>query len=130
VRKPLFQMSVIINTDSENSTDKGFVVIDATPDYFRDNIVFALLFFERLQVYIIRAYFTDPEINLQGNHLINIVEEHLISPHFIKKNSFDPQMIRQSVICRKNFELILLFSNAKLMAMGREFPPVFSKGLI
>jgi hypothetical protein len=47
-RKPLMQMSEIINTEVDKSTDKGHVVVDAIPDYFRDNMIWSLLFFQRL----------------------------------------------------------------------------------
>ena len=95
IRKPLSMMSVIMDMESESITaEKGFVVVDATPDYFRDDVVYVLLYFEKLKVYIIRLYFTNPEINKKDKHEIVIVEEHLISPMFMKKNSFDPHMMK------------------------------------
>lgn len=43
---PLVQVTVIIDTEVESSTDKGHVVVDATPDSFRENIIWVMLFFE------------------------------------------------------------------------------------
>ena len=54
---PLIQVTVIIETEVERSKDKGHVVVDATPDSFRENIIWTMLFFERLKLYILRSYY-------------------------------------------------------------------------
>jgi len=77
---PLVQVTVIIDTEVESSTDKGHVVVDATPDSFRENMIWAMLFFEQLDLYIVRSYYCNPDLDVNGVQDISIVEEHLLSP--------------------------------------------------
>ena len=63
---PLVQVTVIIDTEVERSKDKGHFVVDATPDSFRENMIWAMLFFEQLKLYIVRLYYSNPDLDEKG----------------------------------------------------------------
>ena len=79
-------------------------------------------------MYLLRSYYLSSELDEDDRREILIVEEHLLSPQYLMKHSIDPQEMKQYVYPGKNFELVFLLTNSKLLAIGREDPPNFSKG--
>lgn len=63
---PLIQVTVIIDTEVDRSKDKGHIVVDATPDSFRENMIWTMLFFEQLKLYIVRLYYCNPDLDEKG----------------------------------------------------------------